>query len=153
MSQGLVGHTGRIGARCLKRAIHEHKYAARIGVHVGMHRTRTRDTGPSPAQVLAGHGELAFKNIDEFRKFMFMQRQSCTRLEPHDLHLQATGNRDVFDKYAGGEGGWLPGQVITRQTQKFTVFKLDHYVHPQCAKDDYQPRVSASDRGALVVNR
>lgn len=74
-----------------------------------MHRTRARDAGPSPTQALAGHDELAFKNVYELRKFMFMQRKSCAGLEADDLHLQVTGNRDIFDRYAGGEGGCFPG--------------------------------------------
>jgi hypothetical protein len=54
--------------------------------------------------MLASQCELAFKNVDEFWAFMGMERKSCARLEPDDLHLQATSHSNVFDKYSGGEG-------------------------------------------------
>jgi hypothetical protein len=48
--------------------------------------------------------KLAFKHVYKFRAFMGMERKSCARLEPDDLHLQATSHSNVFDKYSGGEG-------------------------------------------------
>src|SRR5574340_1659197 len=147
---------GRIETWRLKRAINEYEYATGVGVHVGMHGTWAGDTGPSPAQVLARDDELAVKHVYELREVMFMQREPCTGLEAHDLHLQTAGHRNVFDGNAGGKCGWLPGQVIAGQTQKFTVIKFDHGVHPRCVKDEYQTRDGARTRlvaSVAVVGR
>jgi hypothetical protein len=54
--------------------------------------------------MLTSQNELAFKHVYKFRAFMGMERKSCARLEPDDLHLQATSHSNVFDKYSGGEG-------------------------------------------------
>jgi hypothetical protein len=54
--------------------------------------------------MLASQYELAFKNVYEFRAFMCMERKSCAGLESDDLHLQAIGNSNVFDKHSRGEG-------------------------------------------------
>ena len=48
--------------------------------------------------------ECAFKNVYEFRAFMGMERKACAGLESDDLHLQATGHSNVFDKHSSGEG-------------------------------------------------
>ena len=54
--------------------------------------------------MLTSQYELAFKHVYKFRAFMGMERKSCARLESDDLHLQATGYSNVFDKYSCGEG-------------------------------------------------
>jgi hypothetical protein len=46
---------------------------------------------------LAGHDKLAFKNIDELRAFVLMERKSCAGLEAKNLHFQAASNRNIFD--------------------------------------------------------
>ncbi len=72
-------------------------------MNVGMHRSYARHTRPSRAQMLASQYELAFKNVDEFRAFMGMERKSCAGLQADDLHLEAIGNSNVFDKHSSGE--------------------------------------------------
>ena len=138
----------RIDNQYLKRAIDEHEYATGVGVYVGMHGTGAGDTGPSSAQALVRDDEFAFENINELREFMFMHREPCAGLEAYDLHLQTAGHRNVFDGNAGCECGRLPGQVIARQTQKFTVIKLYHGVHPLVPRMNIG-RVTAFDRGLL----
>ena len=54
--------------------------------------------------MLAAKREIAFKNVYEFRAFMGMERKACAGLESDDLHLQAIGNSNVFDKHSSGEG-------------------------------------------------
>jgi len=54
--------------------------------------------------MLASQCELAFKNVDEFWAFMRMERKSRAGLESDDLHLQAGGHSNVFNKPPGGEG-------------------------------------------------
>jgi hypothetical protein len=73
-------------------------------MNVGMHRSYTSHTRPSPRQMLARQYEFAFKNVYEFRAFVGMERKSCAGLQSDDLHLQAVGNNNVFDKHSRGEG-------------------------------------------------
>ena len=54
--------------------------------------------------MLVSQCELAFKNVDEFWAFMCMGRKSCAGLESDDLHLQASGNSNVFNNHSRGEG-------------------------------------------------
>jgi hypothetical protein len=54
--------------------------------------------------MLPSQDEFAFKNIYKFRAFMGMERKSCAGLEADDLHLQAIGNSNIFDKHSSGEG-------------------------------------------------
>jgi hypothetical protein len=54
--------------------------------------------------MLTSQFELAFKHVDKFWAFMGMERKPRTRLESDDLHLHATSDSHVFDKYACGEG-------------------------------------------------
>ncbi len=73
-------------------------------MNIGVHRSYTSHTRPSPTQMLISQCELAFKKVDEFRAFMSMKRKSCAGLESNDLHFQAGGNSHIFDKYSSGEG-------------------------------------------------
>jgi hypothetical protein len=73
-------------------------------MNIGMHRSYTSHTRPSPTQMLTPQYEFAFKNVYEFRAFMGMERKACAGLESDDLHLQAIGNSNVFNKHSRGEG-------------------------------------------------
>ena len=53
--------------------------------------------------MLTSQYERAFKHVYKFRAFMGVERKSCAGLEADDLHLQATGHSNVFDKDSCGE--------------------------------------------------
>ncbi|HEY2710897.1 MAG TPA: hypothetical protein VGI60_00140 [Chthoniobacterales bacterium] len=54
--------------------------------------------------MLISQYELAFEHVDKFRALMGMEGKFCAGLESDNLHLQPSGNSNVFNKHSCGEG-------------------------------------------------
>jgi hypothetical protein len=54
--------------------------------------------------MLTSQYELAFEHVDKFRALMGMEGKSCAGLESDNLHLQPSGNSNVFNKHSRSEG-------------------------------------------------